>query len=214
MLIVGAKGHAIEVLDIFEKNMYLEELFFFDNVSKDLKSKLYGKYSIIRSFQQLEQLNHVNKNFVLGCGNRVVRYNLSKKFISLGWKLTSIISNTLKIGNNNVVLEDGLNIMLNVIITNDIRIGEGSLINAGVLIHHNARIGKYCEISPGVCITGNVEIKDFTFIGSCAVIIPNVTIGKNCVIGAGSVVNQDIPDNSVAVGVPAKIIKETEPFNE
>lgn len=51
-------------------------------------------------------------------------------------------------------------------------------------------------------------IGDQTFIGMHAVILPGVLIGKHCVIGANSVVTDNIPDYSVAVGVPAKVIKK------
>lgn len=54
-----------------------------------------------------------------------------------------------------------------------------------------------------------VRVKEGAWIGANAIILPGVTIGKNAVIGAGSVVTQDIPDFSVAVGVPARVIKNT-----
>ena len=46
------------------------------------------------------------------------------------------------------------------------------------------------------------------WIGGNVIVLPGVTIGDNVVIGAGSVVNKDIPPNSVAVGNPCKVIKE------
>lgn len=54
---------------------------------------------------------------------------------------------------------------------------------------------------------GCIEIGDNVMIGCGTIILPNVRIGSNVVIGAGSIVVKDIPDNSVAAGVPAKIIK-------
>lgn len=53
-----------------------------------------------------------------------------------------------------------------------------------------------------------VTIGDDCWIGGNSVICPGVTIGKGCVIGAGSVVTKDIPDNSLAVGNPAKVIRK------
>lgn len=52
-----------------------------------------------------------------------------------------------------------------------------------------------------------VRIGDGSFIGIGAVILPGVTIGRHCMIGANSVVSRDVPDFSVAVGVPARVIK-------
>ena len=214
-IIVGAKGHAKEILDVLEKNGNLsEDLLLFDDVSNDIPNKLYNKYVIIRSFDELNKIYSENKNFILGIGNPILRFHLAQKFIDFGWSLQSIISQNSTIGQYNVILESGVNIMHRVMISNDVIIKEGTLLNSGAQIHHDVVIGRYCEISPLACLTGKVKIGDFSSVGAGAVIIPNIKIGRNCVIGAGSVVNKDIPDNSVAVGVPAKVIKVLEPFNE
>ena len=55
-----------------------------------------------------------------------------------------------------------------------------------------------------------IKIGNDVWLGANVTILPGVTIGNNVVIGAGAVVNKDIPDNSLAVGVPAKVIKEIE----
>lgn len=56
---------------------------------------------------------------------------------------------------------------------------------------------------------GKIVIENNCFIGNCVIILPGVTIGENSVIGAGAVVSRDIPPNSVAVGVPARVIMTT-----
>ncbi len=53
---------------------------------------------------------------------------------------------------------------------------------------------------------GTVNIGSNVFIGASTTILPGVNIGDNVVIGAGSVVSKDIPENSVAVGIPAKVV--------
>lgn len=57
-----------------------------------------------------------------------------------------------------------------------------------------------------------IEIGDNVFVGSNSTILYDVKIGSNVIIGAGSLVNKDIPDNSIAVGVPAKVIGSFEEF--
>lgn len=56
-------------------------------------------------------------------------------------------------------------------------------------------------------ITQPVTIKRNAWIGAGATILPGVTIGENAVVAAGAVVNRDVPDNMIAGGIPAKIIK-------
>lgn len=61
---------------------------------------------------------------------------------------------------------------------------------------------------------GSIEIGNNVFIGTRATIMPKVKIGDNCVIGAGSIVTKDIPSNSIAAGVPARVINSVEKYKE
>lgn len=61
---------------------------------------------------------------------------------------------------------------------------------------------------------GCIEIMDNVFVGADTIILYDVRIGTNVIIGAGSLVNKDIPDNSVAAGVPARVIGTFEDFVE
>lgn len=57
-----------------------------------------------------------------------------------------------------------------------------------------------------------IQVGSHVFIGVNSIIMPGVTIGSNVVIGAGSVVTKDIPNNSVAIGVPAKVVSSFEDY--
>jgi maltose O-acetyltransferase len=61
-----------------------------------------------------------------------------------------------------------------------------------------------------MCVTSPVTIGSDVWIGGNVTILPGVTIGSNVVIGAGAVVTSDIPDDSLAVGVPARVIRDIE----
>lgn len=61
---------------------------------------------------------------------------------------------------------------------------------------------------------GPINIKDNVHIGMNVTIMPGVTIGNNCIIGCNAVVTKDIPDNSIAVGVPAKVIETIDEYYE
>ena len=84
----------------------------------------------------------------------------------------------------------------------------------GIVLHERAIIGDNCTILQNVTIGGKSGIKKLpvignnVLIGAGAIIIGDVKIGDNSIIGAGAIVTKNIPDNSVAVGNPAKVIKQ------
>ena len=89
-------------------------------------------------------------------------------------------------------------------------IGAFTYINAKhkVTIEDYVQIGSHCSIYSISTIdnkTGTVTLKKNCRIGSHSVIMPGVTVGENAVVGAFSFVNADIPDDAIAVGVPAKV---------
>ena len=89
-------------------------------------------------------------------------------------------------------------------------IGAFTYINAKykVTIEDYVQIGSHCSIYSVSTIdnkTGTVTLKKNCRIGSHSVIMPGVTVGENAVVGAFSFVNDDIPDDAIAVGVPAKV---------
>lgn len=92
-------------------------------------------------------------------------------------------------------------------------IGAFTYINAlhGVIIEDNVQIGSHCSIYSVSTIdnnAGKVTLKNNCKIGSHTTVLPGIKIGKNSVIGAHSLVNRDIPDNVLAFGVPAKVIRK------
>jgi acetyltransferase-like isoleucine patch superfamily enzyme len=92
-------------------------------------------------------------------------------------------------------------------------IGAFTYINAknGVTIEDHVQIGSHCAIYSISTIDnkeGPVTLKKNCRIGSHSVVMPGVTVGRNSVIGAFSFVNSNIPANAVAVGIPAKVVKD------
>jgi len=92
-------------------------------------------------------------------------------------------------------------------------IGAFTYINAknGVTIEDFVQIGSHSSIYSVSTIDnkeGKVILKKNCKIGSHSVVMPGVTVGENSIVGACSFVNQDIPANVIAAGVPAKVIRE------
>lgn len=105
-------------------------------------------------------------------------------------------------------------------------IGEGAVISPFCYIKAGARIGRFCLLEVGCSVgvdndlgegvflgpschlNAGCRIGERSFLGTGTVVIPRQTIGAGAVLGAGATVIQDIPPNKVAVGSPARVIKD------
>lgn len=113
------------------------------------------------------------------------------------------------------------NINAHVLIENDVIIGDNVTVKSGVQLWNGTRIENDVFIGPNATFTNDlmprskkypekfleVTLKKGCSIGANATLLPEVTVGINAMVGAGAVVINDVPDNAVVVGNPAKIIR-------
>lgn len=86
--------------------------------------------------------------------------------------------------------------------------------DGGKFITHDGGTLLYRSKVPDLEITKPIILGDDVYVGNNVILLPGVTIGNNVVIGEGAVVTHNIPDNSVAVGVPARVIKTADAYFE
>lgn len=121
----------------------------------------------------------------------------------------AIIRDQVSIGNNAVI-------MMGAVINIGAVIGEGTMIDMNAVVGGRGTIGKNCHIGAGAVIAGVIEppsakpvvIEDNVLVGANAVILEGVRVGKGSVVAAGAVVVDDVPENVVVAGVPARVIKQ------
>ena len=213
MIIAGAKGFAKELLEILYRDYRYKDISFYDDVTEGLPDALFGKFSIIKTQDDLRIALKSNAYFALGVGIPKIRYQLDKLFAENGGIIKTIISNNATVGSFETDIETGCTIMDGVLVTNNVKIGHGCLINVNTIIAHDSDIGYYADIAPNVTISGNCTVGNYVSIGTGAILLPGVKIGTNVVIGAGSVVKNSIPDNSLVIGTPGKVIKKLPEIN-
>ncbi|EDS76296.1 2,3,4,5-tetrahydropyridine-2,6-dicarboxylate N-acetyltransferase [Clostridium massiliodielmoense] len=109
-------------------------------------------------------------------------------------------------------------IMMGAVINIGCEIGEGTMVDMNAVLGARAKLGKNVHLGAGAVVAGVLEppskspcvIEDNVLVGANAVILEGVRVGKNSVVAAGSVVVEDIPENVVVAGSPAKIIKNVD----
>ena len=208
MVIIGAKGHAKEMLQILQ-DQSVNPLVFFDNISTNETSELlYNKFKIITNFQELKNyFETVSTAFCTGIGTTTIKKNLVNKVEALGGVFTTVIATNAHVGEFEVFIGQGSNVMQRAFISNSVSIGKGNLINFDAALHHDVIVGDFCEISPRATVLGRCKIGDYVSIGASSTILPDVIIGDYAVIGAGAVVIKNVKANTTVVGVPGKQIK-------
>lgn len=116
-----------------------------------------------------------------------------------------------------VVIEDDVEIGANTCIDRGALsptcIGKGTKIDNLTHIAHNVQVGQHCIIVAEVFIGGSTTIGSYTWVGPQACVRDQIRVGRNVLIGMGAVVTKDVPDNVVALGSPAKVVRENPPLS-
>jgi acetyltransferase-like isoleucine patch superfamily enzyme len=85
------------------------------------------------------------------------------------------------------------------------RLGEGAIINTLASVDHHNSIGDFAHVAPGAHLGGAAWIGEDALIGIGATVAPQRRVGARATVGAGAVVVHDVPEDAVAVGVPARV---------
>ncbi len=128
------------------------------------------------------------KNYILSNPHRAVEYYRKKG---------------VRIGENTELYNTQIDTLRPFLVS----IGNNTLITGTTILTHDASTKK----SIGHTKLGRVTIGDNVFVGLKCIILPNVHIGNNVIVGAGTVVSKDIPDNTIVVGNPMRIVGD---YNE
>ena len=206
VFILGAGGFGREILDIFDELGRFNDVLGFLDEDPEIKGKeVNGK--IVYPISKLEEYSP--NELKLACGIGIPGKNRTKvieKTKKMGFEYETIIHPSV-IKSKWSQFGEGCIVCAGSVLTTQVKIGNFSIVNYGCTVGHDVVIGNYTTLSPGAHISGHVSIGNECFIGTGAVTVQQVDIGNNSIIGAGAVVSKSIPDFALAVGVPAKVIK-------
>ena len=166
-------------------------------------------YKILGSFDDLYGKNVSGVNILLTMGDMNIRRQIYEKIVSLGGRVPTIIhpsahvSRFAKISDRGVVIGDRVELQ------SDVVVEENSVLRSDVTVCHNTIIESDVFVGPKALVGAYITIGKFAYIGQGSILVSEKAehIGQNSLIGAGALVTKPVPDNVVAIGSPARVMK-------
>jgi len=201
--ILGAGNMARETYNIYKDLKRLEEVAgFIEESHSNIVFKIHGKRVMDASI-----IDELPKDSIfIGAIGSPKRKRWIEEIERRGFGFETVIHPSV-IRGELVKMHQGSIICPAVVLTCNIEIGRHTIVNINSTVSHDCVIGDFVTICPGVNIGGNSKIDNETWVGIGATIINKVSIGRGAYICAGAVVTEDIPENVLAAGVPAKPLR-------
>ena len=192
--LIGAGGHARVIADILLASGHPPTAFL-DDAPKP------NRIFDIPVIQGLE-LPEPTASVILAIGDNFLRATLASRYSRFAVAIhpSAQVSRHAEIGPGTVV-------MAGAAINAGARVGAHCIINTRASVDHDCFIADFAHVAPGATLGGNVQVGTASMIGLGANVIHGLVIGANTVIGAGSTVTRDVPDNVVAFGSPARVLR-------
>ncbi len=140
---------------------------------------------------------------VIGSGEPELRRVFYERVRKDGYQLATVIHPEAEISPT-AILGNGVIALRGCVINHHARIGDNTCCMIYSVVGHDSDIAAHCQISTFVSIGGHCRMKECTFLGLHASVKDRLTIGRYAIIGQGSHVIQDVPDEVVMMGNPAK----------
>jgi sugar O-acyltransferase (sialic acid O-acetyltransferase NeuD family) len=207
LYIYCAGGFGKEVMDVARRrnnatHQWRDIKFVDDALAVDVK---YGAQ--VMSFDQVIANDGLDQaEFLIAAGEPVVRRKIREKLEKANAKLGRLIDVSTVVADTAQV-SDGIIITPLCSISSDAVLARNSCVNTMSIIGHDVLIGENSVISSMVNMGGACIVGENSYIGMGALIKEGIKIGSNSIVGMGSVVYNDIPDGVIALGNPARVMR-------
>ncbi len=208
VLVFGAAGHAKVVLDILRLLAGIVVAGLLDDYKPE-GFKCLG-HEVLGGLQSLpaisRQLERPAIAMAIGDNWRRAQVVQEIRRILPATEFLTAIHPSAELGSD-VCVGEGSVILAGAVVNASSRIGKFCIVNTRASLDHDSTMGDYSSLAPGVVTGGQVTVGEFSNIGIGATILPSVSVGRHSVVGAGAVVVRPIPDEVIAYGVPARVIR-------
>lgn len=209
IVLIGGGNQAHYTIDIIEKEGKYNIVGIIDSI-QEIGSDRFG-YKILGRQENLKELISIHniEGGIISIGDNWSRYYVYNQILDIvpDFNFVNAIHPSVVIGNT-TELGVGIVAMAGCIFNPKAKIGNFTFFATGAQVEHDNEIGDFASISAGSLTGGYVKLGKFSAITLGVTIMDRIEIGENTVVGAGSLVIKSLPDNVLAYGNPAKIIRD------
>ncbi|MDA2923065.1 NeuD/PglB/VioB family sugar acetyltransferase [Acidobacteria bacterium AH-259-L09] len=212
VIVIGVGGHGRVIRDILRSAQRPVIGFLDDNVA--LQGSEISGVPVLGGIRDAQRVvRQEGAEVAVGVGDNLIRGRLLRLLQSWGVPVTYAVHPKAYVAED-VVIGAGVVVMAGAVVSRGSSLRFGSVVNTKVSIDQKCHIQELAHVLPGSVLTDGVVVERYAFVGSGAVILSKRRIGENAYIGAGAVVSEDIPASTVAVGIPARVIKYRYPLSD
>lgn len=205
-VLIGAGAQGRVVLDLLRGNSEFNEIEFLDDQQSKWNSSL-NSTLIAGGIDRLHEYDKNNFKALITLGNPLLRKQIFERLKSsrIPWMNlrhdSAYVASSVRFGAGNTVCAQA-------VVNSDVLIENHVLINNASIVEHDSVIGDYATVCPGAKLGGRVQLGEGSFICTGAIILPRVRVGSYSILAAGSVLTRDLPANVLALGSPARVVRE------
>ncbi len=203
VFVVGGGGHAKVVVATLQAAGYRVKGIYDDDPGKQGQEIL--GIPVVGTLEDAEAREGVPG--IVAVGDNRLRQQIARRLHR--WKWIAVVHPAAWV-HPSVTLGEGTVVFAGAVIQPDAHIGAHGIVNTGASVDHDCMVGDFVHIAPGVRLAGGVALGEGVLMGIGSVATPGVRIGAWTTVGAGAAVVRDLPSRVVAVGVPARVIREKE----
>jgi sugar O-acyltransferase (sialic acid O-acetyltransferase NeuD family) len=207
--IYGAGLGARQIMEVIRHLDDLQVIALIDDDPKLAGAEI-GGATVLGGFSALAELASTSAvDTVVLSFHSEIRRKVHRRIVAeLGITVASLVDPRAIVGAG-VEIGDGALIEAGAVVGPGTVVGEGVIVDVGAVVAHDCFLGPFSHLSPGCSLSGIVSLAENVMVGVGAAINSTVTVGRNVIIAAGAAVMNDVQDDVVVSGVPARAIGQS-----